>query len=254
MALRVAAAWLLAVAPLAAACSANEPVYFPAGAPLEVGAPDQAAAGSVVFTLPFRPPSAEELMALRQESERRMVETPWLRAEDLAVSLLYTITNLGEETASARLEIDGASEFAAYDTQALRAAAAMLPEGEETDVLALIRPTPVLVEPGQTVSGTVREDDFDEAALDLDAIGRFAAVPAAVIVNRSEVDPVGLEMVPPNHVRPAFFRVQVMFSAGTHMRVELILRVRDDARRLMREEGTLFAPDPPAYAPMVPAP
>jgi hypothetical protein len=245
------AGWLFA----AASCSANEPIYFPAPMPLEVGGGgDEPAASTVSITLPFRPPTPEELMALRADSARRMVDTPWLRADDVALSLLYTITNLGDRPASARLEIDGASEFAAYDTQALRAAAALDPEGEEDTVLALIRPTPVLLAPGEVYKGIVREDDFEEAALDLDAIGRFAATPASVLINRSEANPIGLEMVPPEHVRPAFFRVQVGFSAGSHMRLEFLLRVRDDAHQLLREQGTPFEPTPMTYVPMAPAP
>ena len=109
-------------------------------------------------------------------------------------------------------------------------------------VLALIRPTPMLLEPGEVHSGSVREDDFEEGALDLDAIGRFMATPAAVLVNRSEANPVGLEMLPPDHIRPAFFRVQVTFSASTHMRLDFLLRVRDDARQLLREQGARSSP------------
>jgi hypothetical protein len=246
---------LLALTLGALACSANEPIYFPPAAPMEVGGGmDQPAAASTTIALPFRPPTEEQLARLQQESDRRMVQVPWLRAEDVSLSLLYTITNLSDQPGSARLELDGASEFAAYDTQALRAAAAMGPEGEEDAVLALVRPKPVLLDPGEIFSGTVREDDFDEAALDLDAIGRFGATPASVLVNRSEANPIGLEMVPPGHVRPAFFRVQVTFSATTHMRLEFLLRVRDDAHQLLREEGATFEPDPPAYVPMVPPP
>ena len=118
----------------------------------------------------------------------------------------------GDRTASARLEIDGASEFASYDSAALRAA---IPEDDEEEtVLALIRPKPVRLDPGEVYSGTVREDDFDEAALDLDAIGRFMATPAAVLVNRSDTSPVGLEMIPPDHILPALYHIQVLFSAG----------------------------------------
>jgi hypothetical protein len=113
----------------------------------------------------------------------------------------------------------------------------------------------VLLDPGQVYSGSVREDDFDEAALDLDAIGRFGATPASVLINRSEVNPIGLEMIPTGYVRPAFFRVQVTFSATTHMRLEFLLRVRDDAQQLQRHQGAVFEPDPPAYVPpMVPPP
>jgi hypothetical protein len=247
------ARWLLlALALTGAACSANEPVYIPAPVMEVGGGGDQPSALTVTLEVPFRPPTMEESMRLQDESTRRMVDVPWLRADNVALSLRYTITNLGDRTASARLEIDGASEFASYDSAAVRAA--MADEEDEVTVLALIRPTPMLLQPGQVLSGTVREDDFEEAALDLDAIGRFGAVPAAVLVNRSESNPIGLEMVPAQHVRPAFFRLQVMFSAGSHMRLEFLLRVRDDAHQLLREQGEAFAPTPTAYAPMVPPP
>jgi hypothetical protein len=251
---RLALAVMLAFGSVA--CSANEPFYFPAPAPMEVGGGmDQPTALSVTIDLPFRRPTEEQLARLQQESDRRMVQVPWLRAEDVSLSLLYTVTNLGDETGSARLEIDGASEFASYDTQALRAAGAMAdPDAEEETVLALIRPKPLLLDPGQVFSGTIREDDFDEAALDLDAIGRFGATPASVLINRSEANPIGLEMIPPGYVRPALFRVQVTFSATTHMRLEFLVRVRDDASQLQRQQGEVFQPDPPAYVPMVPPP
>ena len=48
----------------------------------------------------------------------------------------------------------------------------------------------VEVQPGETRSGVIREDDFAEAELDLDAIGRWMASAAAVLINASEVNAV----------------------------------------------------------------
>jgi hypothetical protein len=225
-----------------AGCSANEPVYFPAAAPLDSGGMG-ATTGTVALT--FRSPDDEEQSELDDLSARLGTQVPWLRTSDVALSLLYTITNLDDRQGEAKLTIDGASEFASYDAAALGAAAA----DEEETFLSLIRPTPVLLGPGQVLTGVVREDDFEEAALDLDAIARFGAIPAAVLINASTANPIGLEMVPAGHIRPALFRVQVNFTATTQMRLEFLLRVRDEQQHLARGADVPFEPNPPGYMP-----
>ncbi len=235
-------------------CSLNEPDYLPSPVPIEIGG---GAMGepSAVMELLFRPPTVAERAELDNESGRRGFSVPWLRTDNVAISLLYTITNLGTAPAEARLEIDGSSEFATYDVVALRAAQAMAPPGQEdeTEYLSLLGAPPVILEPGAHLSGTVDEEAFAEAALDLDALGRWGAVPAAVILNSSRQSPNGLERVPANHVRPAFFRVRVGLIGSGHLRLNWIVRVRDEAGQLMLDGGTPFAPTPTAYAPMMPA-
>jgi hypothetical protein len=246
----------------ATACEANNPTYFPPMGPLEggMGMGMMPGAGSSLVTLPFRRPTEEEQAALTAERQRLGQTVPWLRSERVAISVLYTITNLADRPGVATVMVNGASEFASYDPQALAAAAvaanAMVMGGEEQNenFLSLIQPTPMPVPAGGTVSGIVREDDFAEASLDLDAIGRWMATPAAVLINRSEVNPVGLEMVPAGLVVPAMFQVQVAFSSSTHMRLEFLVRVRDEERQLLGNGDQAFQPRPRAYAPAAPMP
>jgi hypothetical protein len=242
---------LLCALGLAAACEANNPVYVPPMGPLEVGQPGgMAASASSTVTLGFRNPTEEERALLRSEGQRLMQPLPWLRADHVAVSVLYTITNVDSKRGEARLEINGASEFASYDAAALRAAALMAnPDEDEVVVFSLIQPTPVRLAAGESVSGTVREDDFREAALDLDAIGRWMAEPTSVLINRSDVNPVGLDKLPARLVLPALYQVQVTFSATAHMRLEFMVRVRDEKKQLLEPGGEPFAPMPRAYMP-----
>ena len=51
--------------------------------------------------------------------------------------------------------------------------------------------TPQILGAGQTVSGTVREDDFNEAELDLYGIGSWMSPFNAVLINNSQVNPIG---------------------------------------------------------------
>ncbi len=87
--------------------------------------------------------------------------------------------------------------------------------------IPLIPVTPQMLAPGQTVSGTVREDDFNEAELDLDALGRWMAPFNAVLINNSQVNPIGLSMVPPNVVIPALIEIDVSFTANAKHDLQL---------------------------------
>lgn len=245
---------------LAGACSMNEPSYYPAPAAVEIGGGNAAPMAEPFATveLPFRPPGTDDLARLRDESQRVGFAVPWLRTDTVAVSLLYTITNLGDrEATDVSLELDGASEFANYDTVALRAQMAMaaINNEDEIEVLPLLASIPTMIPAGGHVTGTLREDDFDEAALDLDAFARFGAVPAAVLINDSRNSAIGLEGVPAEHVRPSLYRVRVALLGNGHLRLELVVRVRDEGRQLLTGggAGVPFSPNPPAYtAPMMP--
>ena len=95
--------------------------------------------------------------------------------------------------------------------------------------------TPQTLAQGQTISGTVREDDFNEAELDLDAIGRWMAPFNAVLINNSQVNPIGLSMVPPNVVIPALIEIDVSFTANRNMTCTYDIRVRDDNDQLLHD-------------------
>jgi hypothetical protein len=236
------------------ACNLNEPTYFPAP-PLEIGGGTMGDPFTVV-EVPFRAPNQKEQADLQAESQTKGFAVPWLRTDNVAVSVLYTVTNLGTEPAMAKLEVDGASEFATYDVVALRAAAAAAAINNENEitVLPLLEVAPTIIGPGAQLTGMLREDDFDEAALDLDALARFGGAPAAVLVNQSSKNTAGLEMVPAQHVRPALWRVRVALIGSGHLRLDMMVRVRDQAGQLLASGGTPFSPAPAAYTPpMMPA-
>jgi hypothetical protein len=85
--------------------------------------------------------------------------------------------------------------------------------------------------------------------LDLDALARFSAPPAAVLINASAKSRIGLDMLPAGHLRPALFRVRVALVPVTagHLRLSFVVRVRDEGRQLLTEGGTAFAPEPKTY-------
>jgi hypothetical protein len=237
-------------------CGVNNPTYYPPpmGA-IETGANDAGAEIAAVVTLPFRPPTDVESARLDEHSEALGFREPWLRRDQVAISVQYSITNLDDRRGTAQVFVDGANEFTAYDRAALQAAAQMaVMNNDEVVVLPLIQTKPIEVAPGQTQSGVVREDDFAEAELDLDAIGRWMAPPPAVLINASEVNGTGLEQLPANVVIPALFRVGVTLVAERHMRLDFLVRVRDDKNRLLESAraSEAFAPSATDYTPPPP--
>jgi hypothetical protein len=81
---------------------------------------------------------------------------------------------------------------------------------------------------------------------------------AAVLINRSDVNRVGLDMVPPNVVIPALQEIDLTLIADgdVPLHCEFMVRVRDDDDRLLREAGdaNLFVPTPAVFAPAPPPP
>jgi hypothetical protein len=228
-------------------CDANTPTYFQPMGALEVGIMGGADEATATVVLPFRAPTDKERSDLDAETSRLGFPVPWLQRKSIAISIQYSITNLSSKPGRVQILVDGGNEFTDYDSRAI-AAAAQAAGNDEAEPLALVPVTPRIIEGGQTVSGVVREDDFAEAALDLDALGRWSAVPASVLVNPSDLNPVGLENVPAGIVLPALLKVTVTFSASEHMRMEFLVRVRDDRDQLASGDDPAFAPTPMALA------
>ena len=243
---------------LGAGCGAGTPTYFPGQAPLEVAGDGTEA--KQTLTLVFRTPTSSEESDRQKLTAALGYEVPWLREDRLHVELLFTVTNLGDRAASFSLNIDGASEFARYDEDAVAAAFVAEMQDAPAGHGLYQAPPPVngqLLAPGEVYTSTVREDDFREMALDLDALGRWMAPNfPAVLLYRSETDPNDLkgeyQMTPTGLIRPALWEITPRFNSTVAMRCELVVRVRDDDQRLWENGETPFMPNPTTYAPMVP--
>jgi hypothetical protein len=250
-----------------AGCDANDPVYVPATMAIEVnGEPGQTmgmtgiggASGAGSFgakgtvALRLRASTAGENRD-RQALQQKLaypVPLPEVREDRFHVEVRYTVTNLGDAAGTFTLHVDGANEFTRYDEDAV--ATAFAAANQDSPFFGLIEPTPETLAPGGIFQGIVREDDFHEAALDLDAMGRFMAPFQAVIVNRSEVNAIGLEMLPAGFVRPALWEVTVQVAATQHMTCQLLVRIRDDDNRLLSRGADEFVPQPATFAPTIP--
>ena len=192
----------------------------------------------------------------KEDPMHREVRVPWVARDKIHLELLFTVKNLDTDPGTFDVVVDGANEFTKYDENVTAAANAQ-GQNDPPQYLPLISlhpQLPTMLAPGATYQGVVREDDFAEAEADLDAMGRWMAPFAAVLINRSDVMPIGLEMVPAHVVTPALVEVDVTLTADKHMTCEWSLRVRDDDDRLWHVTGDQkFHPAPTLFQPM-PAP
>jgi hypothetical protein len=238
----------------------NEPIYIPAPAALDTGGMDamgmavNRVKGSVV--LRFRRPTADEQKQIATDSGKLGFMVPWLRRDRIHLEVLYTVTNQSDKAGTFSIGVDGASEFVKYDEDAVGQVFAAA--NEQPVLIPLIAPTPRMLGAHMMFQGTVREDDFVEGSLDLDAMGRWMAPFAAVLINRSDVNPIGLDMVPKTAVIPALQEIDVTLtsSQGAVMHCEFMVRVRDDDDQLLREasDANLFVPTPTVFQPPPPPP
>jgi hypothetical protein len=233
----------------------NTPLYFQ-GPTFEAAGGDDPLPTSGM-TLRFRNPTDKEQMQLSTQRDALGydMDVPWISRDKVHIEISYKVTNLSTTDSGAfTLIVDGANEYTKYDTQVTATA---LQAGNDPPVfLPLIPIVPQILAPGASYSGIVREDDFAEGEVDLDALGRWndadPASPtfAGVLVNRSDVNPIGMSLVPPNLVVPAMFEIDVRLKTDLPMRVEYYVRVRDDDDRLLHNDSdSLYEPAPALFQP-----
>jgi hypothetical protein len=256
------------LAPLAIGCSGmNTPIYFSSATvtpALEVtGMADAMGNAPRIengMTLQFRNPNKTEQQTLDTQTAALGFDVPWIQRDHVHIELLYdcTYTPLKENQPSDTdpndvpqfsLGIDGANEYTKYDENIVAMTLGM-GNNDAPQYIPLIPVTPQKIAQNQTVSGSVREDDFNEAELDLDAMGRWMAPFNAVLINNSQVDPVGLNMVPSNVVIPALIEIDVNLMANRNVSCKYDIRVRDDDNQLLHDTvNTLFSPTPVLFVP-----
>jgi hypothetical protein len=241
------------LAPLALGC-VNAPLYFASPTPILAvsGVPDAQGNPPRIengLSLRFRNPTQKEQQDLDAQSTALGFQVPWIQRAHVHVELTYQVKNLDTQDGTFFIGIDGANELTKYDENVV-AMALQAGNNNAPNFIPLVPVTPQILPAGATVSGTVREDDFDEGELDLDAMGRWMAPFNAVLINNSQVNPIGLDLVPPNVVLPALIEIDVNFSANAQMTCDYVVRVRDDNDQLLHDSGdTLFSPTPTLFQP-----
>jgi hypothetical protein len=270
---------------LAATGCANDPVYIdPASGPMPqmpieggltdaMGNPIDARASLV---LPIRHEKtteaadrAKKQALLAMDPAHAGVEIPFVKIGDIEVSIEWKITNLDAMPGEARILLEGANQFFAYDSTML-----VLSNDEEAPPPpALSGDIPLAVPGNGSLEGLFREDEIREAAIDLDQITRGNVNPFRATLTTSknatsfdQLTPLMLvpaDQDPPPQTstgivfpREAFaqmLRFDLVFVADRHMTLAYNIRVRD-TRGILTDElldapTAQFEYDPASFMP-----
>ncbi len=199
------------------------------------------------FALPIRPPAELTMQVLRERAQGLDLpfpRLPWVTQDDLEIKVDYVLENRGETEVSATVFLDGINEFHAY------------------------APTPVdfhqyerrfLVEAGASVSGTIRELQMAEVAIDLATVVNDAPNSALVVhpESQSTRDPRVQEFIPVVIPGLVAFRFGIQTENESGVAPDLVLRVsarvQDHGDRLAeRGHSSWDLPTPQDFVPIVP--
>ncbi|MCZ7687052.1 MAG: hypothetical protein M5U28_53230 [Sandaracinaceae bacterium] len=113
--------------------------------------------------IPYRLPTAEELAALGDVGDAQIpyASLPWLRRGDIELQIDYTISNLAtDQTVDVAVTANGFNEFHEYNPGIQIVENEVVPDYSGWE-------RTIRLEPGARVSGTIRQEHFDEIAVDL---------------------------------------------------------------------------------------
>lgn len=199
---------------------------------MTAGPPDIGAYVQTEYWIDYGEPDAVELEMLQPAGSEPAEMIPWIRRDDLDLSIAWTLTNDSDRSVRAWVTLDGATEFYDWNPIAIYG----IGGGEDAEELAfpsLLGYFPRELGPGEAMHGEFREDDMLEAMYDLDVLTRFCGGPFAVLNNRSEADARGTEAVPDDAVIAGPAMIRLTLGGDAPMHLEYAVRVRD-------REGVLF--------------
>ena len=195
------------------------------------------------------------------------VQVPVYRLEHYAVSVEWRVQNLTAQASQFRVDLNGANEAFTYDPSLI----ILDPEDDDAPPTPpLAGNIPIDIGPNEIITGTFREDQLVEAAIDLDQISRGNVNPFRATLTTSRHDDAFQPVTPYDYVTmtggeptgPAvpsiawrqIVRVDIVFKPQTMMQLDYTVRVREHVD-VIHDEG-LNAPtgeievfDPAPYIP-----
>lgn len=200
------------------------------------------------YWLDFRQPTDAQLAELRPAGSMPTEQIPWIRREDLTMSVPWKLTNESDAPITAWVLLDGATEFYDYDPISTYGAAGGADE-DEIQYPSLLGFTPRMLMPHQVLEGEFREDDLAEAMYDLDVITRWCGGPLAVLNHRHEADPIGTDAVPTDAVLAGAVMLRLTLGASGPAHLDYDVRLRQSDAKIFdsNRDKQRFEAEPEAY-------
>lgn len=216
-------------AALVAGCT-EDPQYLQPQQALEVGVPESMVdTATAQITLPVRHELEEEAAERAELAAELAAQVPYVRIDDLSISIEWTIKNLEELEGTARIMVNGGNEWFYYVPNVF-----VIDPEEDEEPPPLMGDIPLIIPAGGTRTGVFREDQLVEAAIDLELITRGALNPFAAMLqiheDTTEIASPGGGAVIPREAFAHLVQLDLAFTANRHMVLEYTVRVRDHRR------------------------
>jgi hypothetical protein len=201
--------------------------------------------------LPIRRPSNTELSDLMSGASRYtglpFPRLPWVARGDLELQIDFTLSNLDDEEHEVAVTLNGVSEFYEYMPGVQIIDEAAVPDYAQWEKLYKVGGK-------QRIRGTIREEDLDEAAVDLATVVNGAPNSNQIVFfeNKSGSDPRSKPYVPKVIPGLVGFRIGMRATEAGNLLVEATARVRDVGDRLAEDGDRLLEIDPEPFMPVVP--
>jgi hypothetical protein len=195
----------------------------------------------------FREPTEEELAELGDVGDAQIpyAQLPWLQRGDIEIQIDWTLSNLSDETVTASLVVNGFNEFHEYNP------GVQVVDDELVIDFSQWERT-YRLEPMERRSGTIREEEMDEVAVDLATVVNMAPNPNQIVYfeNQHEHDRRSQMYMP--DVIPALtgMRIGLRSESPAPLLLELTVRVRDVREVLVQGDDEPWqAPAPALFGP-----
>ena len=201
--------------------------------------------------LPVRRPSDLELNDLRSSASRfaklPFPRLPWVTKGDLELQVDFTLENLDNQAHEVAVTLNGFDEFFEYQPGVQIIDEALVPDYSEWERLYKLKPK-------ERITRSIREEDVDEAAVDLATAVNGAPNSNEVVFyeNKSYDDPRAKPYIP--KVIPGLMgmRIGMRATGAGQILLEASVRVRDVAERLAGSGEAVFRVHPQLFMPVAP--
>ena len=172
---------------------------------------------------------------------------PWVDREDLGIQVDFVLYNLDDEEHQVAVIVNGFNEFDEYQP-----GVTVIDDEAVVDFAQWERLYEL--EPEQRIARTLREEDFDEIAVDLATVVNGAPNSNQIVFyeNKSSSDPRAEPYIP--EVVPGLvgFRLGMRATAAANVLLEATVRVRDHGERLAEDGGEILQAMPEPFTPVAP--
>jgi hypothetical protein len=199
--------------------------------------------------LPVPEPPRTVLADLREGASRYedlpFPRLPYVARGDLEIEVDFTLHNLDGGARAVAVIVNGYNEFHEYQPGVTVIDDEPTPDFSQWERLYLL-------EPRQRIARTIREEEFDEMAVDLATVVNGAPNSNAIVFfeNKSSDDERSRAFIPAVIPGLAGFRIGLRATEAANVLLEATVRVRAASDRLADEGTLLFRIDPEPFMPV----